>query len=287
MPKPRGLPQTKRMRHDAHFVERLAARPSGAVGQQIPLDQIDPSPNQPRRHFEGIDELVASIKEKGVLEPILVRQLGDRYQIIAGERRYRAAREAGLTRVPCIELDVDDRGCLEISLVENIQRRDLTPFEEADALRQLKERFGFTHDEIARKLGRSRTTITETLSLATIPESIRALCRSAGIAARSTLLQLSRLSDEAEMRRMIDAIQEEDLTRDDVRRRARGEESGAGEEQDSPAGAPSRTRGFVFRFRAPDRPYSFTLRFPEREEVPRRDLLRALEDIIAELRTQS
>jgi ParB family chromosome partitioning protein len=275
------------MRHDSHFVERLAARPASSVGLQIPIDVIDPSPFQPRQAFDGIEELISSIKEKGVLEPILVRRQGSRYQIIAGERRFRAAREAGLTNVPCIELDVDDRGCLEISLVENIQRRDLTPFEEADALRQLKEQFDYTHDQIARQLGRSRTTITETLSLATIPARIRNKCRKAGIAARSTLLHLARLSDEKAMERMIAAIQDGGLSRDDVRRLLREPEADATAEDDGRAqrerGGPPAT-GFVFRYRVPDRPFTFTLKFPERKKVARKELIAALEEILKELR---
>jgi ParB family chromosome partitioning protein len=275
------------MRHDSHFVERLGARPTGAVGRQIPADSIDPSPNQPRRRFDGIAELVSSIKEKGILEPLLVRKRHDRFQIIAGERRFRAAREAGLTNIPCIELDVDDRGCLEISLVENIQRRDLTPFEEADALAQLKEGFGYTHDQIARKLGRSRTTITETLLIATIPERIRKKCAAAGITTRTTILQLARLPDEESMEKMIAAIDDGGLSRDDVRRLIRGHDGGAADERPEEPDKPSAATaaGFVFRFRDPERPYSFTLKFPERKRVPRRELIRALEEILSELKS--
>jgi ParB family chromosome partitioning protein len=274
------------MRHDSHFVEQLGARPTGAVGRQIPADSIDPSPNQPRRRFDGIAELVSSIKEKGILEPILVRKRADRFQIIAGERRFRAAREAGLTNIPCIELDVDDRGCLEISLVENIQRRDLTPFEEADALAQLKEGFGYTHDQIARKLGRSRTTITETLLIATIPEKIRKKCDAARIATRTTILQLARLPDEESMEKMIAAIQDGGLNRDDVRRLVRGDDDSATEDRPEDADRPAarNVAGFVFRYRDPERPYNFTLKFPDRKNVPRRDLIKALEEILRDLK---
>ncbi|MFQ5768040.1 MAG: ParB/RepB/Spo0J family partition protein, partial [Acidobacteriota bacterium] len=157
----RGLPASKQMRHDAHFVDRLSARATPTLGMLIPIDQIDPNPKQPRRQFDDIEQLVASIQNRGVLEPLLVRRDQDRYQIIAGERRFRAAQKAGLSQIPCIELDVDEEGCLEISLVENLQRRDLLPFEEADALQQLRLQFGYTHEELARKLSRSRTAITE------------------------------------------------------------------------------------------------------------------------------
>ena len=287
MAKQRGLPETKRMRHDAHFVDRLAARPSDAVGRQIEVERISPSPNQPRREFHGIEELVASVTEKGILEPLLVRARDDgTYEIIAGERRFRAAVEVGLSRVPCIELDVDDRGCLEISLVENIQRRNLTPFEEADAIARLREQFQYKHDDIARKLGRSRTSITEILALASIPAEIRSLCHEAGVTSRSTLLQLARLTDEGDMRRMLAAIRAGEIsTRDDARRMARDEGQSAGESRPvrPAAGSPS---GFTFKVRTPDRPYSLTLRFPEREEVPREELIQTLQDIIKELRKQ-
>ena len=118
MSKVRGLPESKRMRHDAHFVEEITARRSETVGRVIDMDRIEPNPHQPRKEFGDLSEMVASVKEKGILEPILVRSHEGRYQIIAGERRYQAARLAGLQRVPCIEVDVDTRGMLEISLIE-------------------------------------------------------------------------------------------------------------------------------------------------------------------------
>ena len=288
MAKQRGLPETKRMRHDVHFVDRLAERPSDAIGHLIAIERIKPSPNQPRRHFGGIAELVISVQEKGILEPLLVRALEDgTYEIIAGERRYRAALEAGLSRIPCIELDVDDRGCLEISLVENIQRRNLTPFEEADAIAQLRDRFNFKHEQIARMLGRSRTSITEILSLASIPEEIRKLCRQAGISSKSTLLQLARMTDEDDMRRMLAAVRSGDVsTRDDARRMARddGDPGRGGERSGSTT---SRPTGFVFKVRRPDRPFSLTIRFPEREDVPKDELIKTLQEIIKELRKQT
>ena len=124
MSKTRGLPTDLRMRHDVHFVDQLAAPQTQSIGKMIDLLELDPNPQQPRREIGDLTDLIASIKEKGILEPILVRHLGLRYQIIAGERRYHAAKAAGLAQVPCIELEVDDRGVLEISLIENLQRRD-------------------------------------------------------------------------------------------------------------------------------------------------------------------
>ena len=290
MVKLRGLPDDKQMRHDFHFVDRLTARPIPTVGSLIPISRITPNPQQPRQLFDGIEGLVASIKEKGVLEPLLVRQIeDDRYQIIAGERRFRAAQEAGLSQVPCVEIDVDDRGCLEISLVENLQRRDLTPFEEADAVAALREQFGFTHDEIGRKLGRSRTSVTEVLSLATVPSAIRDLCREAGITARSMLLQVARQPDEAAMRKTIDAIRTSGLSREEVRDIGRGDAArrdAASEPVRPTSGGASKSsgEGYVFRFRTPDRPYAMTIRFADRDSVPREELIVALEEILRDLR---
>ena len=115
MPKQRGLPSTARMRHDHHFVEQLAVRHTDGIGQMIAVDSLIPNPGQPRQAFEAIDELVASIKEVGVLEPLLVRNSTQGFQIISGERRYRAALEAGLEDLPCMVLDVDEAQMLTIA----------------------------------------------------------------------------------------------------------------------------------------------------------------------------
>src|SRR6478735_10838685 len=159
----------------------------------IPLSMIEPNAEQPRTSLGNIEELAASIREKGVLEPILVRTIApNHYQIISGERRYRAATMAGLDEIPAIELDVDDKEQLEIALIENIQRKDLTPFEEAEGFLALQQRFNYTHEKISQVIGKSRTTITETLSINDIPQRIRAMCREAGIANKSILVQIAR-----------------------------------------------------------------------------------------------
>jgi len=237
----------------------------------IPIDSLTPNPDQPRKIFGDIDDLVSSIKEKGVLEPILVRPDGDRFQIIAGERRFRASREAGLSQVPCIEIDVDDRGVLEISLIENLQRLDLSPFEEADGLQKLTEKFLYTHEEIARKLGKSRTSITETLSLNNIPVELRGLCHEAGITARSTLLQIARLGSAETMARMIHEIRRSGLTRDDVRKLK--------DKEKQPNGRP---KGFLFRFKPPDSKFFLNIRF-RKSEVSKDDIIQTLRDLIDQL----
>src|SRR6195256_80012 len=146
------------MRHDEHYVEALAAPGGAPIGRRIPIDQIDPNPHQPRQVMGDLSELIASIGEKGILEPLVVRPRGERFQIVAGERRYQAAVQAGLRDLPVVVRDVDDTEVIELALVENLQRQDLTPFEEAEALHGLAENCGYTHEDLARRLGKSRTS---------------------------------------------------------------------------------------------------------------------------------
>jgi len=192
----RGLPERASMRHDAHFVEELTRRSGRHIGSMIPIEFIEPNAEQPRTNLGNIEELASSIREKGVLEPILVRAAGpNRYQIISGERRYRAATLAGLDEIPAIELDVDDKEQLEIALIENIQRKDLTPFEESEAMASLSQRCGYTHEMLAKKLGKSRVAVTESLALQGMPDEIKNLCRLADITSKSLLLQVVRQGD--------------------------------------------------------------------------------------------
>jgi len=268
--KHRGLPQDKRMRHDSHFVEEITSVRAESVGRMIDIDRIEPNPHQPRKHFGDLSEMVASIKEKGILEPILVRSHLGNFQIIAGERRYQAARLAGLRRVPCVEVDVDARGMLEISLIENLQRKDLTPFEEAAAIQRLVDQFRYTHEEIARRLGKSRTVITEALSLNRIPEDVQERCRQADITSRSMLVQIARQETTEAMHRLVDKISGEGISREEARRFNRNHEGRR------------RPRRFVFRFKPEDDSYHFTLTFPK-PKVERQELIRALQQVIERL----
>jgi ParB family chromosome partitioning protein len=262
------------MRHDSHFVEELTAPHADAVGRMIDIGRIEPNPNQPRKSFGDLSEMVASVKEKGVLEPILVRQQDGKYQIIAGERRYQAARLAGLSRLPCIEVDVDQRGMLEISLIENLQRRDLNPFEEAAALERLCEQFRYTHDEIARKLAKSRTVITETLSLNRLPEEIRERCRQADITSTSMLLQIVRQPSLPEMHRLLDRIAADGIGREEARRFNR--------EDDGPG---RRRRNFTYRYAPEGEPFQVRLTFGK-PRVDGWEVVAALEQVLASLKAQ-
>lgn len=216
-PKKTGLPETLAMRHDPHFVELLSSRSKGPLIRMISISKIDPNPRQARNEMGDITELMASIKSKGVLEPILVRPLGERYEIIAGERRYRASRNLGMSEIPCIEMNVDERESMEVSLIENLQRKDLDAFEEADGLNALIEIYDYTHEQISDKIGKARSTITEIISLSKIPLQMRVLCKQAQITSRSTLVEISKFKDVAEMEKLIREIRERGLKRSDTR----------------------------------------------------------------------
>ena len=269
-----GLPDTIRMRHDTHFVDQLA-RPGGeAIGRLIPIDEIEPNPDQPRQALGDLAELTASRREKGVLEPLLVRKVGGRFEIIAGERRYRAAIEAGLAELPCVIRETSDAEMMELALVENLQRKDLTAFEEADGLRVLAERYGYTHEGMAEKLGKSRSSITETLSLGAMPEDVRQLCRLADIQSKSVLLQVVRQGSREKMTALVERLGREGSTRVEARRMARKPE-GRGR---------GRPRHFVFRFKPQGSAFSLNLQF-KRPQVEREEIIRTLEEILASLRT--
>ena len=271
MPK-RGLPETLRMRHDAHYVETLAASAGAPVGRMVPIDQIDPNPDQPRQAMGDLAELIASVAEKGIIEPLVVRQRGPRYQIIAGERRYHAASQAGLQELPVVIRDVDDREMLELALVENIQRKDLTPFEESEAMQSLAQRCGYTHEDLAQRLGKSRTTITEALSLTSIPPEVRKVCRLAGITNRSLLLQIVRQGDAQKMLALVEKIASQGVTREQLRKEAEAEKPRAG-----------RPKSFIFAFRPPSKAFNLRLSF-NKKNASKDEVIAALENIIQELK---
>jgi ParB family chromosome partitioning protein len=261
------------MRHDSHFVEEITSQRGDAIGQLVDIERIEPNPHQPRKHFGDLSEMVASIKEKGILEPILVRSHEGKYQIIAGERRYQAAKIAGLQHLPCVEVDVDSRGMLEISLIENLQRKDLSPFEESAAIQRLCDQFRYTHEEIARKLGKSRTVITEALSLNRMPEEIQERCRQADIISKSMLLQIVRLDTTQEMHKLIDKISGEGITRDEARRLNRPE-------------APSRPRRYTFRYKPEDQAFQMSLTF-NKPDVEPTELISVLRQLLKDLEAEA
>ena len=272
MPKPRGLPDNLRMRHDAHYVETLSASAGAPVGRMVPIDQIDPNPDQPRQAMGDLAELISSVTEKGIIDPLVVRQRGPRYQIIAGERRYHASVQAGLTELPVVIRDVDDREMLELALVENIQRKDLTPFEESDAMQALAQRCGYTHEDLAKRLGKSRTTITEALSINGIPPEVRKVCRLAGISNRSLLLQVVRQGDAQKMLALVEKIATQGATRDQLRKDKEAEKP-----------KPGRPKSFVFAFRPSSKAFNMRLIF-NKKNASKDEVIAALENILHELK---
>jgi len=272
-----GLPVTLKMRHDAHYVETLTSFSGASVGRMIPIDKIRPNPDQPRKTIGDVRELSDSIKEKGVLEPLLVRFVPheDTYYIISGERRYHASMAAGLHELPCIEKIADDAETLEIALIENLQRKDLTAFEEADGLQRLADQFDYTHDDIAKKIGRSRSSVTETMSLRVIPDEVRQTCVQNGITSKSLLLQVARQPTERKMQEIVHRIVQGNLTRDEARKARK-------EEMES---AP-RPQPFVFDFESEDGAFRIRLQF-RKSHVGNEELAAALRTVLRRLESGS
>jgi ParB family chromosome partitioning protein len=268
----RGLPERVQMRHDAHYVETLAAGAATPVGRMVPIDQIDPNPDQPRQAMGDLSELIASVREKGIIEPLVVRQRGTRYQIIAGERRYHASVQVGLRDLPVVVRDVDDTEMLELALVENIQRKDLTPFEEAEALTSLAHRCGYTHEDLAKRLGKSRSSVTESLALHGMPPEVRKVCRLAGIANKSILLQIVRQGDTQKMLALVEKIASQGgATREQVRKETQKPKTG-------------RPKAFTFNFRPQNKAFNLRLSFAKKS-ASKDEIIEALERILDELRS--
>ncbi len=171
---------------------------------EVPIDQIEVNPNQPRKVFDftALDELAASIKSSGVIQPIIVRRIGGAYQLIAGERRWRAARQAGLDRIPAIVREATDAQSIELALVENLLREDLNPIEAAQAYQKLLAEFDWTQEELAQRIGKDRTSIANCLRLLRLPEEIQGDLRGGRLTmghARA-LLALSTVSEQLRLR---------------------------------------------------------------------------------------
>ncbi|MGC8894905.1 MAG: ParB/RepB/Spo0J family partition protein [candidate division WOR-3 bacterium] len=189
----------------------------------VPVDRIDPNPRQPRaKPEEEIESLTASIGRFGVLQPVLVREHGDRYELIAGQRRWMAAVAAGLERIPAIIMDADDAVSLELALVENLQRRNLNPVEEARAILHLSEDFGMTHEEIGQAMGTGRATVTNKLRLLSLPEPVLRLLEE-GKVTEGHARALLGLNDPQEQERVARLIMEKGLTVRDTERLVSGE----------------------------------------------------------------
>ncbi len=170
--------------------------PAGVT--EIAVSQLDPNPDQPRRTFDtqALEALAESIRQAGVLQPLLVVENGARYRIVAGERRYRAARMAGLQSVPCVVRDMTEQERMEAALIENLQREDLNPIEEAAGIRALMEECGYTQELAAKRVGRSRPAVANLLRLLQLPESIREMVKAGELSAGHARV-LAGLADES------------------------------------------------------------------------------------------
>jgi len=259
------------MRHDEHYVEALAASAGAPIGRLIAIDQIDPNPNQPRQVMGDLSELIASISEKGIIEPLVVRQRAGRFQIVAGERRYQAAVQIGLRELPAVIRDADETEMLELALIENLQRKDLTPFEESEALQGLAASCGYTHEDLARRLGKSRTSVTESLALNAMPQEVRNLCRLADISSKSLLLQVVRQNTPEKMTGLVEKLASQGgVTRQQMREAAAKPKAG-------------RPKHYVFAFRPPTKAFNLKLSF-NKARASRDEIIDALEAILRDLR---
>lgn len=178
MKKPLGLGRGLSALIDEAVKPAAADAPTNASAtREVEVGRIRPNPLQPRKQFdeEAIDDLAASIAERGVLQPILLRAIDDGFEIVAGERRWRAAQRAQLHRIPAIVREFDDESTAEIALIENVQREDLSAIEEAEGYRQLIERFGHTQDAVGKLVGKSRSHVTNLLRLLDLPEAVRGM----------------------------------------------------------------------------------------------------------------
>jgi len=240
----------------------------------IPLNKIDPNPRQARTELGNLDELMESIKSKGVLEPILVRPQEERYEIIAGERRYIASKKAGLKELPCIEMNVEDNEAMELTLIENLQRKDLDVFEEAEGLNSLAENYGYNHQQISRKIGKARSTVTEILNISKIPVDIRDYCLENDITSRSTLIEIAKQKDRDSMIRLISEIKDRDLRREDTRELSK-----------KLKGKIKRIKHFVYNYKPKQDLYKLRIEF-KKSSVTKNEIIHVLEDIIRKLKNK-
>lgn len=263
------------MRHDGHFVDLISARSQGPRIRMIGLDHIDPNPHQARSQVGNIQELMESIKSKGVLEPILVRSKGSRFEIIAGERRFIASKNLGLREIPCIEMDVEENEAMEIALIENLQRKDLDLFEEADGLQALIDLYNYNHQQVSDKIGKARSTITEILTIAKIPPSVRDLIKTAGTLSRGTIIEIAKQKTEDDMLRLVKEIAERHLTREDTRDLSKYLK-----------GKTKKVKYYVYNFVPEDTDkYRLRLEF-KKQAISKQEIIEILEEIIRAIKSE-
>jgi ParB family chromosome partitioning protein len=269
-----GLPDDITMRHDNHYVDLIEEKVYGPRIRMISIDKIDPSPHQARTELGDIEELMASIKEKGILQPIIVRSKNDRYEIIAGERRCIAAKNVGLKDIACIEMNVSDSEAMELALIENLQRKDLGVFEEADGLNALVGMYGYSHKQISEKIGKARSTITEIMSISKIPKEIRNLCEEFSIKSRGTIIEIAKQENKDNMYRLITEIKKRELKREDTRdlsKKIKGKEK--------------KIEKYVYNYEEKDKSFKLKIEF-KKQRVTKDEIVHALEKLIDRIKVK-
>jgi len=269
MAKKVGLPDFIKMKHDHHLVDEISLRTKTPVIRNVPIDKIVPNQMQPRRDMGDLTELTDSIRENGIIEPVIVKPRDGNFEIIAGERRYRAAKEAGMSEIPCIEHDIPDNEALEMSIVENIQRKDLNVFEQAYSIRSLAEIYGYTHEEIAKKIGKSRVTVSELIRVTDLPEEIREKCLQLGIDSKTFLLELTKVGELEKMEEILCQYGKKPFSREGIK-----------EQRKSPATAP---KAFKFHFVSDDKKVKINFQFNQ-EKVDRERVIAVLEKLIKDIK---
>jgi len=241
----------------------------------ISVNKISPNPHQARTELGNINELVESIKKRGVLEPILVRPKGVKFEIIAGERRFMACKAAGINEMPCIEMDVHDQEAMEIALIENLQRKDLDVFEEAEGLQALVDLYSYSHQEVADKIGKARSTITEILAITRIPDDLRKTIKEANIFSRTMILEIAKQPTVEDMLELVKNISEKKLTREDTRELSK-----------LIKGKKKKIKYFVYNY-VPEYTDTFRLKLEfKKRTVSKEEIIEMLERILADIRGQ-
>jgi ParB family chromosome partitioning protein len=269
-----GLPENVSMRHDSHYVELIASKDYSPRIRMLSIDKIDPSPQQARSELGNIQELMASIKEKGILEPILVRKKGARFEIIAGERRFMAAKNINLDKVPCIEMNVSDNEAMELALIENMQRKNLDVFEEADGLKALAETYGYNHEQISKKIGKARSTITEIIAISKIPKDLRDLCADFEIKSRGTLIEIAKQKNRDDMYRLITQVKQRELKREDTRDLSK-----------QLKGQTPKIEKYVYNYQKKDKSCRVKIEF-RKTKVTKEEIIKILEEMIKKLKVR-
>ncbi len=252
---------------EAHPVEAFTDDAGSGKIINIPIEAITPNPEQPRKHFDqaALEELAESIKTRGILQPIIVTKRGASYLLVAGERRYRASKIAGLAKIPCV---VNSDNPLEIAIIENLQREDLTAVEEAEGLKSLAEKYKYTHERLAATVGKSRITVTEILSLTKLPEVIRDECRISDKWSKSVLLEIARFPDKTAMLEAWENLKTNGATVKAARA--------------IKLKRPAEDKLFRHTFRDPDDQYTVTVKFNS-ETASKREIIKALMTTIESL----